>query len=93
MLVVRRRPGEALLVGSGVEIRILDMTPSRVTLGIVASPDIVILRKEVADLAERNRLAAASSEHAELGDLAQRLRERPAPPVHPDSVSSPLNSS
>jgi carbon storage regulator CsrA len=81
MLVIRRRPGEALLVGAGVEIRVLEMTPSRVTLGIVADPQIVILRKEAAEQAERNRQAAASSERAELTGLAQRLRQFPAPPL------------
>jgi carbon storage regulator CsrA len=81
MLVIRRRLGEALLVGSGVEILVLDLTPSRVTLGIKASPTITILRKEVEELAERNRIAAASSESVEVADVAQRLRERTAPPI------------
>ncbi|MFN3326554.1 MAG: carbon storage regulator [Bryobacteraceae bacterium] len=32
MLVIRRKAGEALLIGDEIEIEILDITPSRVKL-------------------------------------------------------------
>jgi carbon storage regulator len=47
MLVIRRRPGESLLVGDNVEIEILDATPSHVKLGIRAPKSVVVMRKEI----------------------------------------------
>ena len=58
MLVIRRRPGEALMIGDNVEIEILDSSPSQVKLGIRAPKSIPVLRKEIYVVGEQNRTAA-----------------------------------
>jgi carbon storage regulator len=47
MLVIRRRPGESLMIGDDVEIEILNSTPSYVKLGICAPKSVSVLRKEL----------------------------------------------
>jgi len=61
VLVIRRRPGESLLVGDNVEIEILDSSPSHVKLGIRAPKSVVVMRKEIHITREQNLEAAHSS--------------------------------
>lgn len=58
MLVIRRRTGEALLIGDDIEIEILEMTHTQVKLGIRAPKQITVLRKEIQLTGEQNRVAA-----------------------------------
>ena len=58
MLVIRRRPGESILIGDNVEIQVIDISPSRVRIGISAPAEVLILRKEI-KLAQQENLAAA----------------------------------
>lgn len=58
MLVIRRKPGESILIGNNVEIQVIDISPTRVRIGISAPPEVLILRKEI-QLAQQENLAAA----------------------------------
>jgi carbon storage regulator len=74
MLIIRRRLGEAILVGSDIEIEVVDITPGRVRLGIRAPDRIPILRKEVHLTAINNREAARTVSPDALEHLVSRLR-------------------
>ena len=74
MLVIRRRPGEILLIGEGVEIEILESSHSQVKLGIRAPKEITVLRKEIHLTSEQNRLAAQQVSTADFDQLLNRLR-------------------
>ena len=65
MLVIRRRPGESLVIGDEIEIEVLDSSPSQVKLGIRAPKSIPVLRKEIYVVQQQNR--AASQEVSERG--------------------------
>lgn len=47
MLVLSRRSGEALTIGEGIRLRVLEIDGSRVRLGIEAPDDVRILREEL----------------------------------------------
>jgi carbon storage regulator len=68
MLVIRRRPGESILLGGDIEIEVLDSTSSHVKLGIRAPRSVVVLRKEILLVGEHNRAAADLSD-AEIRTL------------------------
>ena len=74
MLVIRRKAGESLLIGDGIEVEVIEVSPSRVKLGIKAPEDVTILRKEIRDAAELNREAARRVTPATIQDLVSRLR-------------------
>jgi carbon storage regulator len=74
MLVIRRREGEALLLSGGVTVRVLDIGPGRVTLGITAPPEIGVLREEVQATQEANRAAAEPAATARLLALSRALK-------------------
>ena len=78
MLVIRRRAGEAVLIGEGVEITVIDLTASRVRLGIQAPAEVCILRKEIRLAAEQNVAAADAVSPSTVGFLVDTLRGRQA---------------
>ena len=61
MLVIRRRPGEALLIGDDVEIEILEIAASQVKIGIRAPRAVTVLRKEIRLTMDQNRAVARLS--------------------------------
>ena len=74
MLVIRRRAGESVLIGEGVEVEVLEIAGSHVKIGISAPRDILILRREVRLTAEQNELAARSMPLASLVGLFGKLK-------------------
>ena len=71
MLVIRRRPGEALFIGDTVEVRVLEVGQGRVSLGIVAPEAVPILRREIRD---QNLAAARAVSLENIRTLVARLR-------------------
>jgi carbon storage regulator len=59
MLVVRRRAGEAIIVAGDIEIEIIDISRTRVKLGVTAPREVTVTRREAAAIALENRTAAA----------------------------------
>ena len=60
MLVMRRRAGESFLVGDDIEIQVLQVSGTRVKLGINAPPAKIIVRREVQITQDENQSAARS---------------------------------
>jgi carbon storage regulator len=60
MFVIRRKAGESVLVGKGIEITVLEITANRVKLGFVAPAEVAVLRSEIL-LARNQNVAAAST--------------------------------
>lgn len=58
MLVIRRHPGDAILIGEDVEIVVIDCGSGRVKLGIRAPKHVAVMRSEVRHTREQNLRAA-----------------------------------
>lgn len=70
MLVLTRRPGEALTIGEDIRIVVLAIEGERVRLGIEAPRTILVLRQELIEaIREANQQAAAAP-----GRLLEHLR-------------------
>lgn len=57
---MRRRAGESFLIGGEIEIEVLEVSGTRVKLGIVAPVSVQIQRKETQITSEENVSAARS---------------------------------
>jgi carbon storage regulator len=77
MLVIRRRAGESVVIGEGIEVQVTEIGPSRVKLCISAPKDVPVLRKEVMLTREENLAAARELRLENVIELAQRLRPGP----------------
>jgi carbon storage regulator len=58
MLVIRRRAGEAILLAGEIEIEVIEISRTRVKLGVRAPRHVTVLRRETILLAEENQSAA-----------------------------------
>ena len=47
MLVLTRKAGESIVIGSQVRITVLEMQGRQIRLGIDAPPDVLVLREEL----------------------------------------------
>jgi carbon storage regulator len=83
MLVIRRRPGEALVIGDEIEVEILDSSPSKVKLGIRAPKSIAVMRKEIYVVGQQNQAASREISGPAVEKLLASLKKPPAKPISP----------
>ena len=75
MLVFTRKLDDAIVIGDGVEVRVLRIGRDGVRLGVTAPAHIAVHRRDVYDQIKAANKAAAGDPEA-LGRLAARLREK-----------------
>jgi carbon storage regulator len=81
MLVIRRRSGEALLIGSDIEIEVLETGGSHVKLGIRAPKQVIVLRKEIQITGQQNLAASKEKSEAAVDSLLRALKKRKESPI------------
>jgi carbon storage regulator len=75
MLVFTRRRDQTIMIGDGIEVRILRVGRDGVRLGIVAPADVPVHRQEVYEQIREANRAAAGVQHP-MAAIAERLRRR-----------------
>ena len=74
MLVFTRKRNEAIVIGDGIEVRVLRVGRDGVRLGIVAPTEVAVHRGEIyAAVCAANR-SAASTSAVEATGLVERVR-------------------
>jgi carbon storage regulator len=75
VLVVTRKRDEAIVIGDGIEVRVLRYGRDGVRLGITAPPQVAVHRQEVYEtIRAANTSAAGTAPRAQ--ELVARLRGR-----------------
>jgi carbon storage regulator CsrA len=72
--VLRRRVGEAIAIGGDIEIEVIEISRSRVKLGVRAPQTVSVARRELAPIAAENRRASELLNTGGLRDLDEILR-------------------
>ena len=76
MLILTRKLGEALKLGQGITLRIIEIKGGQVRIGIDAPAELPIYREEVYEkLQAENRLSSESSMD-EFSKLKETLRKK-----------------
>jgi carbon storage regulator len=81
MLVIRRRPGETLLIGDEIEIEILETGSSQVKLGIRAPKEVIVLRKEIRITGQQNLAASRGKSGDAVNSVLRTLKKRQGSPI------------
>ena len=89
MLVIRRRVGESILVADSIELIVLEISGTRVKLGVRADASIPVLRAEAAEAARQNLAAAGSQIDHSLDEWARLLRREEISPSPSFFLKSP----
>lgn len=77
MLVFTRKLDEAIVIGDGIEVRVLRVGKDGVRIGVTAASHVPVHRREIYDQIKAANLSAVA-DAASLDDVIQRLRKRPA---------------
>lgn len=73
---MRRRAGESFLLGDEIEIQVLQVTGTRVKLGISAPSHLPIVRREFQITRHENQTAARSVTATTISSLLEALPSR-----------------
>lgn len=76
MLILSRKPGEALDINGKIEIKIIEVSGDKVKIGISAPEDVKILRSELCQTVESNKDAASSVNPKKLFSMLSGLDEK-----------------
>lgn len=82
MLVLSRKPGEAILIGQDIEVIVLSAEGSQVRVGIRAPREVAVLRRELHDQVRAENRRAAGAGGLGGGDVREvllQLAERQPP--------------
>ena len=77
MLVFTRRRDDAIVIGDGIEVRVLRTGKDAVRLGVTAPADVLVHRREVYDAVRAANQTAAQAVLPPVAHLAGRLRLQP----------------
>ena len=66
MLVLTRKPGEKIHIGSGITITVVEIKGGKIRLGIEAPEDVPVFRSEIYDLLAKIGTEPAESASREL---------------------------
>ncbi len=75
MLVLTRKAGESIVIGSEIRITVLDLQGRQIRLGIEAPSDISVHRGEVYERIREENEKAAQGDQRELKTLSQALKK------------------
>jgi carbon storage regulator len=75
VLVFTRKLNQAVIIGDGIEIRVLRVGRDGVRLGVSAPPEVRVHRKEIYDLIGAANVTAASTRSAPVERVAEWLRK------------------
>ena len=75
MLVLTRSKDEAIVIGDGIEVTVLEVKGDKVKLGIAAPPSVPVHRKEVwLALRDANIAAADAKDVAAAAELLKKKK-------------------
>lgn len=85
MLVIRRRTNQSIRMGAHIEVKVLEIGPAWVKLGILAPPEVSVLRHEVVLTSRENATAAdwlaRGALPAWIREMRKKLKLPPGPSI------------
>jgi carbon storage regulator len=75
MLVFTRKVDEAIVIGDGIEVKVLRVGRDSVRIGVTAPPSVTVHRREVYDQI-RAANAAAAAAPSDVDALVARLKRK-----------------
>ena len=80
MLILTRKTGQSITIGTNIQISILEINPTSIRIGIKAPKHISIYRDEIySKIQEQNRRAAENVKVANLRDISSLLSGKSIP--------------
>ncbi|MFT5087306.1 MAG: carbon storage regulator [Candidatus Latescibacterota bacterium] len=75
MLVLTRKAGESIVIGSDIRVTVLEMQGRQIRLGIEAPSDVSVHRGEVYERIREENELAANADKQQLKSLSQAFKK------------------
>ncbi|MGY8827343.1 MAG: carbon storage regulator CsrA [Candidatus Latescibacterota bacterium] len=75
MLVLTRKAGESIVIGSDIRVTVLEMQGRQIRLGIEAPSDVSVHRGEVYERIREENELAANADKQQLESLSQAFKK------------------
>lgn len=76
MLVLTRKPGEGVLIGDNISIKIIELKGGAIRIGIEAPPEMKIYRQEVYDRIRNENIGATNWDLNDLDSISNTLSKK-----------------
>jgi len=76
MLVLTRKPGEGIIIGDNITVKIIELKGGGIRIGIDAPRETKIYRQEVYDRIKQENIGATNWNPTDLDDLSATLATR-----------------
>ncbi len=76
MLVLSRKPNESIIIGNGIEVKVVEVRGEQVKLGITAPRDIPVHRKEIYDSIQEQNRNAAQTNNANMDKISSLFKKK-----------------
>ncbi|ECQ6531987.1 carbon storage regulator CsrA [Campylobacter jejuni] len=73
MLILSRKENESIIIGEGIEIKVVQTGKGYVKIGIEAPKSLMILRKELVQQVKDENLHSVVQNDIKLDDLSKKL--------------------
>lgn len=73
MLILGRRPGQSIMIGDNIEVKVLGWKDGQVSIGITAPKHVAILRSEIYEAVSQENKAAADQVTINMTSLPKPL--------------------
>lgn len=72
MLVLTRKENESIMIGSDIEVKVLDLKDNQVKIGVVAPRSVAVHRREVFLAIQAENAQAAAPREVDVSNLVPR---------------------
>lgn len=76
MLILQRKKNQALIIGNGIEIVVTDIKGDSVKIGINAPQDVLIYRKEIYEMIQKENKASSHIIPQDIDKLTEVLKDQ-----------------
>ncbi len=76
MLILTRKPGETVRIGTDIKVQVLEVKGNQIRLGIDAPRSIAVHREEIFEQIQRENLAAAQSAPQTLSEVSRLWKKK-----------------
>jgi len=77
MLILSRKPGQSFKINDNISITIVDISGDKVKIGIDAPKEMKVLRSELIDTMEQNKIAAVSVTDRQFLEMLAKPKQKP----------------
>ena len=76
MLVISRKAGESLIIAGQIKITLISLGSDKVTIGIEAPRDIKVIREELVETIEANKVSSEKIDQTDYRGIAALIKNK-----------------